>query len=49
MIHNSTDHLHHQSGHEHYGAHGHAAMVEDFRRRFRVSLIVTIPILGRPP
>lgn len=49
MIHNSTDHSHHQSGHEHYDAHSYAAMVEDFRHRFRVSLIVTIPILAPSP
>ena len=34
---------HNKNGHNHSGHHGH--MIEDFKRRFWVSLIVTIPII----
>ena len=41
-----SEHDHH-GGHDHH-AH-HAMMVEDFRRRFFVSILVTIPILLLSP
>ena len=42
-------HNHHE-GHEHHDHHlHHAMMVADFRRRFWISLIVTIPILLLSP
>ena len=37
----------HHSGHEHQGHHGH--MLEDFRRRFWISLLLTIPIVVLAP
>ncbi|MBA2175661.1 cadmium-translocating P-type ATPase [Halobacillus locisalis] len=43
------DHDHeHQHGHGHEG-HDHGAMVEDFKKRFYISLIVTLPILILSP
>jgi Cu2+-exporting ATPase len=36
------------AGHEH-GAHDHAGMIADFRRRFWVSLVLTVPILALSP
>jgi Cu2+-exporting ATPase len=33
----------------HAGGHGHDAMLADFRRRFVVSLVLTIPILALTP
>jgi Cu2+-exporting ATPase len=36
------------AGHEH-GAHDHAGMIADFRRRFWVSLALTVPILALSP
>ncbi|MDZ7662985.1 heavy metal translocating P-type ATPase [Thiohalophilus sp.] len=52
----SHDHTGHGSAHQHnqthqgqHGGHDHAAMVADFKRRFLVSLILTIPILGLSP
>jgi P-type Cu2+ transporter len=42
-----------QSGHKHMGhghdGHDHMAMVADFRRRFWISLIITIPVLALSP
>ncbi len=35
--------------HEHHGHHGHGDMVEDFKKRFYISLILTIPILALSP
>lgn len=35
--------------HEHHGHHGHGDMVEDFKKRFFISLILTIPILALSP
>ena len=49
--HSHEGHEHHgghsHEGHEHHGGHSshHAHMIEDFKKRFWVSLIVTIPIL----
>ncbi|WP_345240427.1 heavy metal translocating P-type ATPase [Pontibacillus salipaludis] len=52
------DHEHHQhsgkehedhEGHEGHEGHDHGAMVEDFKKRFYISLIVTIPILLLSP
>ena len=37
------------SGHDHDGGNHHAMMVEDFRRRFWVSLVITVPILVLSP
>ena len=36
-------------GHAHGGAHDHAAMIADFRRRFWVCAVLTIPILALSP
>ncbi len=36
-------------GHGHHGHHDHGDMVADFKRRFFISLIVTIPILALSP
>ena len=37
------------SGHASHGGHDHAAMITDFRRRFWVSLVLTVPILLLSP
>ncbi|WP_027109205.1 heavy metal translocating P-type ATPase [Lacticigenium naphthae] len=54
--HKKGDHETHESheGHEHGGGHGghhdhHAHMVEDFKKRFWISVIVTIPIAALAP
>src|SRR5699024_3376715 len=55
--HSQHDHAHHGShgDHGHGGGHGghdhhdHGDMVEDFKKRFYISLIVTIPILVLSP
>jgi Cu2+-exporting ATPase len=43
----------HEPGHEHMGhghaGHDHAAMVADFRQRFWVSLVLTVPVLALSP
>src|SRR5690606_13855567 len=36
------DHEHHEHGHE---GHDHASMINDFKKRFWVSLIVSIPVI----
>ncbi|WP_178020444.1 copper-translocating P-type ATPase [uncultured Paenibacillus sp.] len=41
--HQHGNHVMHAGGHDHSGHHGH--MVEDFKKRFYISLIITIPIL----
>lgn len=49
--HNHADHSSH-GGHSHSGGHDHhdhGDMVEDFKKRFYISLIVTIPILALSP
>jgi len=43
--HNGGDH----NGSDHHGGNHHAQMVKDFRRRFRVSLLLSIPILALSP
>jgi P-type Cu2+ transporter len=45
---NSIAHHHMDMGHDHVG-NGHAAMVADFRNRFWVSMILTVPILALSP
>src|SRR5690625_2884597 len=42
-------HVHAHGGHEGHGHHDHGDMVEDFKKRFFISLIVTIPILALSP
>jgi P-type Cu2+ transporter len=42
------DHNHHGHGHGHHG-HDHSHMIEDFKRRFYISLIITIPVLILSP
>src|SRR5699024_8043072 len=43
-------HAHHgQGSHGGHGHHNHGDMVEDFKKRFYISLIVTIPILSLSP
>ncbi|KGX91476.1 heavy metal translocating P-type ATPase [Pontibacillus marinus] len=46
--HNNHEHEHHEGGHDHHD-HDHGAMVEDFKKRFYISLIATIPILILSP
>ena len=48
-VHNHADHG--SDGHDHgsHGGHDHGDMVEDFKKRFFISLIVTIPILALSP
>ncbi|GGB34221.1 heavy metal translocating P-type ATPase [Lentibacillus populi] len=46
--HNYHENSNHE-GHGHHGHHGHGDMVNDFKKRFYVSLIVTIPILILSP
>ena len=49
-VHENRQGLHEYQPHEgHAGHHNHAAMIADFRRRFWVSLVVTIPILILSP
>lgn len=36
-------------GHDHHGHRGHGDMVEDFKKRFFISLILTLPILALSP
>ncbi|MFP4077398.1 MAG: copper-translocating P-type ATPase [Halochromatium sp.] len=38
-----------QDQHEHHGHHDHGAMIADFRRRFWVSVLLTVPILLLSP
>ncbi|OED33157.1 copper-translocating P-type ATPase [Planococcus maritimus] len=52
--HVNTDHKHkehegHGSGHGHHGHGGHEDMVEDFKKRFFISLILTLPVLAISP
>ena|SRR5699024_4676251 len=46
--HSSHEHDGH-SGHSHHDHHDHGDMVTDFKRRFYISLIITIPILILSP
>ncbi|SIS48063.1 heavy metal translocating P-type ATPase [Salimicrobium flavidum] len=49
--HENHDHGHHEhdhGNHDHSG-HDHGAMVDDFKRRFYISLVVTLPILLLSP
>ncbi len=50
----TDEHAHHgqhgkQTAGAHAGGHGHDAMLADFRRRFAVSLVLTVPILALTP
>ncbi|HZW67628.1 MAG TPA: copper-translocating P-type ATPase [Pseudogracilibacillus sp.] len=47
--HNHHEHSHDHSSHEGHDHHDHGEMVEDFKKRFFISLIVTIPILALSP
>lgn len=40
---------HHEGGHGHHGHGGHEDMVGDFKKRFFISLILTLPILAISP
>ncbi|MDY7044494.1 heavy metal translocating P-type ATPase [Virgibacillus sp. M23] len=42
-------HKHHREEHSHHGHHDHGDMVNDFKKRFFISLIITIPILVLSP
>lgn len=44
-----SDSIPHSHEEEHHGHEGHEGMVEDFKKRFFVSLILTIPILAISP
>lgn len=46
--HNHHEHEHQEGGHDHHD-HDHGAMVEDFKKRFYISLVATIPILILSP
>src|SRR6516162_2623355 len=51
MAHAPTAHghmVHDHAGHAHAG-HDHSAMIADFRRRFWVSLALTVPVLALSP
>ncbi|AUD15354.1 copper-translocating P-type ATPase [Planococcus sp. MB-3u-09] len=47
--HNGHDSEDHGGGHGHHGHGGHEDMVEDFKKRFFISLILTLPILAISP
>ena len=47
--HNGHEPEEHGSGHGHHGHGGHEDMVEDFKKRFFISLILTLPILAISP
>lgn len=50
--HSSHDHSGHQGGHDHDShdhANHHAMMIKDFRKRFFISLVLTLPILVLSP
>src|SRR5690625_2385821 len=58
--HRHEEHVHHHEDdgnnvhelhgdHGHHGHHDHGDMVEDFKKRFFISLIITIPILALSP
>src|SRR5690625_3430344 len=47
--HDANHDNHHGHGGHHHAGHDHGEMVEDFKRRFFTSLIVTIPILALSP
>lgn len=47
--HNHHDHHNHHEEHGSHGHHDHGDMVKDFRKRFYLSLLVTIPILILSP
>ncbi len=48
--HTDHDHKHDDhSGHDHHDHHDHGDMVADFKKRFFISLIITIPILVMSP
>jgi len=47
--HEEAHHHHDHSGHDHRGHHDHGDMVADFKKRFFISLIITIPILILSP
>jgi len=49
MNHKSEDHSGHNPGHGHIGHDHHKMMVEDFKKRFWVSLVITVPILFLSP
>ncbi|WP_211655889.1 heavy metal translocating P-type ATPase [Planococcus alpniumensis] len=46
---NEHDSEEHGGGHGHHGHGGHEDMVEDFKKRFFISLILTLPILAISP
>ncbi|API92743.1 heavy metal translocating P-type ATPase [Virgibacillus pantothenticus] len=46
--HDNDQHHGHSHGH-HHGGHDHGDMVNDFKKRFFISLIITIPILALSP
>src|SRR5690625_2792840 len=47
--HDHYKHSHDHGSHEGHDHHDHGEMVEDFKKRFFISLIVTIPILALSP
>lgn len=47
--HHHDHHHHHSHGHNHHHDHNHGDMIEDFKKRFYISAIVTIPILILSP
>lgn len=48
--HDQAEHAHGGHGHDHgHGGHDHAAMVADFRRRFWISVVLSVPVLALSP
>lgn len=47
--HQHHNHEHHHEEHSHHGHHDHGDMINDFKKRFFISLIITIPILVLSP
>ena len=45
----TNEHDHGSSEHSDHGGHDHSAMIADFRRRFWISLVLSIPILSLSP
>jgi Cu2+-exporting ATPase len=44
--HNHTDHASHAENHHGHAGHDHGAMIGDFKKRFLISLIVSLPVLA---
>ncbi|WP_439895805.1 hypothetical protein [Planococcus faecalis] len=47
--HDQSEKMHEEHGSNHHGHQEHGNMVEDFKKRFFISLILTLPILALSP